>query len=187
MKKVRNIPESSVVPIVHDGAIAIHGIGEGRMVPVLVVDCSEKIELRDLIYAHEELPPGDVAVTWAIPKHDKNNVSLLLEFSNPSVLEVLLQFNIEKQGGVVDGILHANALYLQPTESGARVIDGLENGEILVEIPDTGFFPTWEKLYTEKLIKVFKKSGFSRKEAKNAAEQHKKMLRGIWVRRMRRG
>lgn len=103
MKKDRNIPKSSVIPIVHDGAIATHDIGEGRMVPVLIVDCSDKIELRDLIYAHEESPPGDVTVTWAIPKQEKNQVLLLLEFSKPSVLEVLLQFDIEKQGGVVDG------------------------------------------------------------------------------------
>jgi hypothetical protein len=186
MKKARSIPESSIVPIVHDGAIATHGFGEGRMIPVLVVDCSEKIELRDLIYAHKESSPGDVAITWVIPKNDKNKVSLLLEFIKPSVLEVLLLFDIEKQGSIVDGILHANALYLQPTESGMRVIDGLEKGKLIIEIPDTGFFPTWEKLYTKKLIKVFKKSSFSRIEAKNAAEQHKKMLRKIWVSRMRR-
>jgi hypothetical protein len=186
MKKIRDIADASLVPIVHDGAIATHGVGEGRLVPVLVVDCSDKIELRDLIYAHEESPPGDVTVTWGVLDNDRNKVTLILEFSKPSVLEVLLKFDIEKQGGVVDGIVHAHALYLQPVESGARVIDGLDKGKILVEIPDTGFFPIWEKLYTEKLIKVFKKSGFSRTEAKNAAEQHKKKLREIWMRRMKR-
>lgn len=186
MKKLRDISEASIVSIVSDGAIATHEIGEGRMVPVLVVDCNEKVELRDHIYAHEDSPPGDVTVTWATPKRDKNNVALFLEFSRPSVLEVLLQFNIKKQGGVVDGILHANALYLQPSESGMKVVDGLEKGKILVEIPDTGFFPDWEKLYTGILVKMFKKSGFSKKEARNAAEQHKSMLREIWSRRMKR-
>jgi hypothetical protein len=186
MRKALNIPDSTIIQIVHEGAIAIHGIGEGRMIPVLVVDCSQKIELLDLIYAHKELPPGDVTVTWCMPKNDKNKVSLYLEFSKPSAVNALLQFDIEKQGGVVDGILHANALYLQPTESGKRVIDGLENEKILAEIPDTGFFPMWEKLYTETLIKVFKRYGFSRSEAKIATEQHKKMLRDIWVRRMKR-
>jgi hypothetical protein len=186
MKKVRKISESSMVPIISDGAIATHEIGEGRMVPVLVVDCSEKVELRDLIYAHEHSPPGDVTVTWATPKWSKSTVLLLLQFSKPAKLEVLLKFDIKKQGGVVDGILHANALYLQPSESGRRVVDGLDKGKILVEIPDTGFFPDWETIYTDNLVKVFKKSDLSRREARNAAEQHKSMLREIWSKRMRR-
>jgi len=186
MKNLRNISNSSVVPIVRDGAIATHQIGEGRMVPVLILDCSNKAELRDLIHAHEETDSGDVTVTWGISKDDKSKVMLILEFFKPSVLEVLLQFDIGKQGGVVDSILHANAVYLQPLESGARVVDGLEKEKILAEIPDTGFLEVWEKLYTESLINIFKKSGFSKKEAKNAAEQHKDMLRGIWVKRMKR-
>ncbi|MDP1959023.1 hypothetical protein [Methylotenera sp.] len=185
MKIIRDISKSSVVPIVRDGAIATHEIGEGRMVPVLIVDCSDNVELLDLIYAHEETPPGDVIVTWGIQKDDKNNVSLILEFLKPSALQILLQFNIELKGGVVDSIFHANALYLQPLESGERVIDGLDSAKILVEVPDTGFFETWDELYTEKLIRVFKKSGLSRKEANKAAKQHKDLLRGIWLRRMR--
>ena len=185
MKKTRKISESCIVPIISDGAVATHEVGEGRMVPVLVVDCTEKVELRDLIYAHEYSPPGDVAVTWATPKWNKSTALLLLEFSKPSKLEVLLRFDIKKQGGVVDGILHANALYLQPSESGLKVVDGLDKGKILVEIPDTGFFPDWENLYTNSLVKVFKKSGLSRREARDAAEQHKSMLRKIWSKRMR--
>lgn len=186
MNKPRVIAKASEVPIVSDGAIATHSVGEGRMVPVLVVDCAEKIELRDLIYAHKDSAPGDVNVTWAIPKRDKNKVALLLEFSRPSVLEVLLQFDVKKQGGLVDGILHAHALYLQPTESGIKVVEGLDKGKIIVEIPDTGFMDTWERIYSDSLAKTFKKSGFSKKEAKEAAEQHKGMLREIWSRRMRR-
>tara|TARA_B100000315_G_C14536071_1_gene568501 strand:- start:1054 stop:1617 length:564 start_codon:yes stop_codon:yes gene_type:complete len=187
MKKVHNISESLIVPIVKNGAIATQRIGEGRMVPVLIVNCSEKVELRDLIYAHKDSAPGDVSVTWATPKRGKDKVYLQLKFTIPSSLEVFLQFDIKNLGGVVDGILHAKALYLQPTESGTRVMDGLENEKILVEIPDTGFFPTWEKLYTGNLTKTFKKLGFSRSEAKQAADQHKAKLREIWVSRMNRG
>lgn len=184
MKKSRNISESSIVPIISDGAIATHAIGEGRLVPVLVVDCSEKVELRDLIFAHENLPPGDVNVTWVRPRWSKSTVLLLLEFTKPSRLEVLLQFDIKKQGGLVDGIIHANALYLQPSESGLKVVDGLEKVKIIVEVPDTGFLPYWETLYTSNLVKLFKRKGLSRREALGAAEKHKAMLREIWSRRV---
>lgn len=186
MKSFRKVSEASMVPIINDGAIATREIGEGRMVPVLVVECSEKIELRDLIYAHEYSPPGDVKVTWATPKWSRSTVALLLEFSNPAKLEVLLSFDIKKYGVVVDGILHANALYLQPSESGLKVVEGLHKGKILVEIPDTGFFQDWDFLYTNILVKMFKRNGLSSREARSAASQHKAMLREIWSKRMRR-
>lgn len=186
MKKSRKITATSSVPITGDGANATNAIGEGRMVPVLIVDCSEKIELRDLIYAHEDTAPGDVKITWATERWKKDKVLLLLEFSSPSVLEVMLQFDVKKYGGVIDGILHANALYLQPTESGKKVSEGMDNGKILVEVPDTGFMPAWEKIYTGCLQKVFKKRGFSKSESREAAKQHKANLRDIWSQRMNR-
>lgn len=185
MKKSRKVSESSEVPIISDGAIATHEIGEGRLVPVLVVDCSEKIELRDIIYAHEYSPLGDVTVTWATQRWSKSTVLLLIEFSKPSKLEVFFKFDIKKQGALVDGILHANALYLQPSESGLKVVDGLDKWKIIVEIPDTGFLSNWEVLYTSNLVKLFKQKGLTRREAQRAAEQHKSMLREIWSRRIR--
>ena len=186
MRKSRKLTASSSVPIVGDGAIATNAIGEGRMVPVLIVDCSEKVELRDLIYAHEDTESGDVSVRWTTEKWKKDKIILLLEFSSPSVLEVFLKFDVKKYVGVIDGILHANALYLQPEESGKKVSEGMDNVKILVEIPDTGFLPAWEKIYTGCLTKVFKKSGFSKAEAKKAVEQHKTNLREIWSQRMNR-
>lgn len=186
MKRKVKISESSVVPIVNDGAIATLGVGEGRMVPVLVVDCSNIVELRDLIYAHENAAPGDVEICWVVLKRNKNKIALLIKFSKPAILEILLQFDIGTQGNVVDGILHANALYLQPTESGIKVSEGVQKQKILVEIPDTGFIPKWDKIYSSRMIKKFKKSGFSRTEAKKAAEQHRAMTREIWKHQVKR-
>jgi hypothetical protein len=184
MKKTRDIASSSSVKIVGDGAIATPDFGEGRMIPVLIVDCSEKVELRDLILAHEDFALGDVTVTWASPKGNKNSILLLLEFSKPSALEVFLAFDIDKQGVLVDGILNANALYLQPAVSGTKVSEGLEKEKIIVEVPETGFFPEWDKIYTQQLVQMFKSSGLSKSESKEAAKQHKEMLREIWSRRM---
>lgn len=186
MKKVREFSENSIVPIVNDGAIATEEVGEGRMIPVVVVDCSEKVEFRDLIYAHENLIPGDVNITWVTPRWGNKKVGLLLEFKKPSVLEVLFQFDIKKQGGVVDAILHSNALYIQPEESGSKVSQGLEKAKIIIEVPDTGFFQEWDKRYTKIIAKNFKKSGFSKAESKKATEEFKTKLREIWVQRMGR-
>lgn len=184
MKRAYKVSKSLIVPIVHDGAIATQKVGEGRMIPVLIVDCSEKIELRDLIYAHEDLGAGDVSITWATQLCINDKVLLQLEFSRPSHLKIILELDITKQGGVVDSIFHANALYLQAGEPGSKIIDGLNSGNILVEVPGTGFFSKWDSLYTKAIMKKFKKSGFSKSEAKKATEEFKSRLREMWIQRV---
>lgn len=179
-RKTISLPLSTVVPIIDDGAIATEKVGEGRMVPVVIIDCNEIIELRDLIYAHEEnLPPGDVECTWATLVKDKTKVVLILKFLKPKNLVVSLHFDIEKQYSTVDGILISNGLYLQPSESGMKVSEGLQNKKILVEIPDTGFSPKWEDLFTKMLVKKIKKSGFSRSEAIRKTDEFKKKIRSF--------
>ncbi len=179
-RKTISLPLSTVVPIIDDGAIATEKVGEGRMVPVVILDCTEIIELRDLIYAHEEnLPPGDVECTWGTITKDKTKVVLILNFIKPKNLEVSLHFDIEKQYSIIDGILIANGLYLQPTESGKKVSQGLQKKKIIVEIPDTGFSSKWEDLYSKMLVKKFKKSGFSRSEAIKKTEIFKEKIREL--------
>lgn len=186
MKSKTELPVSSVVPIIDDGIIASQSVGEGRMIPVVIMDCSEMVELRDLIYAHEEIMPGDVECSWATLLRDKSKVILLLKFTKPANLEVSLQFSIEKQSSIVDGILIANGLYLQPSESGLKVSEGLQKKKILVEIPEIGFSLKWEELYTEMLIKKFKKSGFSKSNATESAEKYKMKMRLLWSYQMKR-
>jgi len=177
-RKIISLPLSTVVPIIDDGAIATGKVGDGRIVPVVIIDCNEIIELRDLIYAHEKnLPPGDVECTWGTLIKDKTKVILILKFIKPKNLEVSLHFDIEKQYSIVDGILIANGLYLQPSESGIKVSEGLQKKKILVEIPDTGFSSKWEDLYSKMLVKKFKKSGFSRSEAIKKTEIFKEEIR----------
>lgn len=60
MKQRRN------VPIVGDGAIANPDLGDGRIVPVLIVDCEGFSALEDLISLHQGLPPGDVVSMWGL-------------------------------------------------------------------------------------------------------------------------
>ncbi|SRR5258708_7680294 len=182
--RTKEFRSENLVPVVRDGAIASPTMGEGRLIPVLVIDCAKRIDLRDLIYAHESLPPGDVKVTWGGRSKRPDSVLLMLEFERPGKLEAIFEFDVMRQGGLVDGILHAHGVYLQPTESGNRVIEGIDKGKILVEIPDTGFLPYWNSLYGEAVVKFYRKQGFSKKQARTAMEEHLKRLRELWSRRM---
>jgi hypothetical protein len=186
MNNKRKVKGNSLLPIVRDGAIATPEWGDGRLIPVLVVDCSNRPEVRDLIYAHEHLPPGDVKVTWGRRLYQKRTVFLLLEFQRPSDITAVIEFDVTEQGGLVDGILHAHGVYLQPLESGAKVIEGINKGKILVEVPDTGFMPKWTEIYSRRLLKKFRKNGLARAEADRATEEHIKRIREIWRLRMNR-
>jgi hypothetical protein len=172
-------------PIVADGAIATTGVGEGRLVPALILDCDENRTLHELIVLHEDTPPGDVLVTWGRPRFDKSVALLVLEFKRPIHTKVVLSFDVAKQGGLVDGIIHARGVYLQSKDFGHTVSAGLNNPKILVEIPASATYPGWDSQYQDVLVKQFKRHGFSRTEAKQAATEHMVRLRELWHSRMR--
>jgi len=176
---------SKPTPIVADGAIATTSIGEGRLVPALILDCDDNRALHELIILHEETPPGDVLVTWGRPRFDKSVAFLVLEFKRPIHVKVVISFDISKQGGLVDAIIHARGVYLQSKDFGQTVSAGLNNPKILAEIPASATLPGWDSQYQGVLVKQFKRHGFSRKEAKQAAAEHMARLRELWHTRMK--
>lgn len=178
--KIREIPNSAFVPIVGDGAIATRNIGEGRAVPVLIIDCATRPDLRDLIVAHETQPPGDVKVSWATPRFRRSDVYLLLEFSRPARINAALSFDIAKQGTLVDGILHCYGVYLQPKEAGISVSLGIGKSKILVEVPDTHFMPQWNEIYHRELAREFRRRGLARRNSRDAAKALIQNFRQIW-------
>jgi hypothetical protein len=95
-------------------------------------------------------------------------------------VDVLLDFDIAGQGGVVDGILHARGVYLQPKESGRRVVEGMNRAKILVEVPDTAFIPTWEGLLRDAVTKRMRKRGLSRMAAQKATDDYMHRIRELW-------
>jgi len=179
-KSERRIPSNLFVPIVADGAIAQPDFGDGRLIPVLIVDCSKRPDLRDLIVSHEDSPPGDVSVTWGKRPFQNQTVMLLMEFTRPANVQVALEFDVFRQGGLVDAILHNCGVYLQPLEFGARVIEGMDKGKIIAEVPDTGFRSIWDSLYHKRVAKELRRQGLSRADAAAAAEEHIRRFRDIW-------
>lgn len=179
MKRKRKL-DTEIVPIVGDGAIGVPEFGDGRIIPVLVIDCGKRQDIQDLICAHEHSPPGDVKVTWGAKPRQKHSVYLVLEFERPGEVICLLQFKLEQHGMLVDGILRSKGLYLQPLASGAGVAEGLEGPKILVEVPDTDFIEQWDKVFRKHLLKSFKKRGLSNSEAHGAIEEYLKTTRGMW-------
>ena len=184
MRKLFTMDGSRVVPIVADGAISNAEIGDGRFIPVLVLNCAAHQNVRDAIYAHEDALPGDIDINWVWGRIQTSSVWLCFRWRRPVQIDFCLMFDTLKQGILVDGIIHARGVYLQPSESGASVTEGMDKGKILAEVPDTEFLDTWTYIYRKRLSKHGRKNGLSRSEAKQAAAGLIEQGREMW--RMRR-
>jgi hypothetical protein len=59
------IPVDRHLPIVADAALA-GPVADGVLVPVLIVDTSNRSDVAELIRVHKFLPSGDVMTNWAL-------------------------------------------------------------------------------------------------------------------------
>jgi hypothetical protein len=180
--KFGEVNTSKIIQIVGDGAIAHPDVGDGRLIPVLILDCDSRPDLYDMVLAHEDTQPGDVKITWGRELFNKRSVYLSVEFQRPVIAEAVIEFVVSKQGGLVELVLNARAFYFQPKNSGLRVIEGLDKPKILVEVPPGARLKDWDSIYRNFLIKLFKKQGATKKEAIAAAAAHIERLRTIGLR-----
>lgn len=177
------VDDKDLVPIVSDGMIGHPGIQSGRLVPVLIVDCTRHPALETLIHAHKDTPPGDVVSTWGWKLLSKKNVYLTLRFKQPVETAATIAFQVSSQGILVDSIIVARAVYIQPLSSGSRVSEGLESPKIIVEVPASASFPVWEHVYRKNLQSKYRSGGLSKAEARAAVEQHLTLTRDFQLRR----
>lgn len=171
--------EATPVNIIADAAIASMGVREGKLIPLLIIDRSHRPDLSEFVRLHQHLPPGDVECQWGQRHGTKGKIALFLKFIRPSEIFVVLEFDIERQGGLVDQILRAGAVYIQPGQAGDRFITTSDNLKILIHIPDTGFSVEWETIFMNHLVDGFKKRGLSGPNARDAASMMLKEWRKL--------
>ena len=161
--------EAIPVNIIADAAIASRGVREGKLIPLLIIDRSQRPDIGEFVRLHQHLPPGDVECQWGQRHRIKGKIALFLKFIRPSEMFAMLEFDIERQGGLVDQILRAGALYIQPGQAGDRIVTSSDNPKVLIHIPDTGFRDEWEQIFMKHLTKGFKSRGLKGSKAKDAA------------------
>jgi hypothetical protein len=179
------IDESAIVPIVGDGAIGHPAIADGRIIPVLIVDCAKHQALYELILLHESTPPGDATLVWGRQIFNKKHVYLTVEFSRPLPIKIVLRFTLTKHAGLVDGIIQSRGVYLQPLQSGRKVLEGVDKPKILVEVPSSATFSEWKELHHASVVRNYRKDGAPKSIAKALADEHLERLSEIWGRRQR--
>ncbi len=179
MRKKGKIANEKIVPIISDGAIATNGTADGRAIPVLILDCKNHKSLLNHIYLHQNTLPGDVISKWGA---NKQSAYLMLNFSRPTELDVVLKFNIGKQGNLIDGIMRSQGVYLQPSESGLKVSEGMSNPKIIIEVPLATKLPDWDKTFLKAITQRMKhEGGMSRKIAHEAATEYISKMREMWA------
>jgi hypothetical protein len=186
---IRNAAEAEPVPIVADASIATVAVGDGRMIPLLIVDASNRPDIEDMVKAHKHIDgQGDVKAGWGRPDtfFDSGVVSLILTFEKPSHCLIILRFDIGKYGGLVDQIIHSQGLYIQPGRPGDRLSTTFDNPRVLAEVPSREFQPEWDRMFRKALRKEFqKKHGMGRAESKLAAEKFITEWRDLSSKRIR--
>jgi hypothetical protein len=165
----RTALEAKPVRIVGDAAIATAPLSEGRLVPLLIVDALERPDITELIRMHAALQPGDVSCQWGKRDGQRDTITLFLEFERPVVLAMMLDFDIESQGVLVDLILRSRAFYLQAGKIGDRLLTTQDQPRLLVEAANTGFEPEWEKIFLKHIAKALRRRGVSRSRGNEAA------------------
>jgi len=167
------------VPIAGDAAIAQRGVGEGKLIPLLILDTRERPEIEELIRVHEHLPPGDVTSQWGQIEGKTGTVALILQFKRPVSATAIIEFSIIGQGILVDQILGSGGVYLQAGSPGHRFISDPDARKILVDIVEGGFSEAWDAMWYKSLTSDMRAKGLKRSEARHAARQVMDELRSF--------
>lgn len=170
--------------IVADGAMSNHHTADGRLIPIVILDCSDDTTLSDLISFHSASELGDANSTWGIKRFSKNIVFLIIDFVNPVGLHIAIKFNVNQHHSIIDGIIHSRAVYIQPGKIGDRVSHDINADKLLIEIPKKTTFDSWDKILYSLILKKFKKEGVSRKNIKSAVTGYISTSRDAWGKRL---
>lgn len=165
-------PEEGIpVRIVGDASIAQHGLGEGKLIPLLILDTRNRPDIDELIRVHEHLPPGNVVSQWGRIENRTGTISLILQFQRPSEVTIIVEFDIVRQGVLVDQILRARSVFLQAGRQGDRFMTNPDARKISAGITEGGFSGLWDSMWHKHLAADMRASGLKRSEAKRAARQ----------------
>jgi hypothetical protein len=178
--------EKDSLRIVADGAIAHPGVGEGRLIPLVILDTSRRPDLEESIRVHQYVGAGDVKCQWGQIIGRDDTVALILSFLRPAKLVGIVEFDLQRNHGVlVEQLLGTKALYIQAGREGDRLKHDMNLPKVILEVPDTGFGKTvWEKIYSRYMMAKLREGGLNRVAARRAAKEAIAELRKLGTVRM---
>lgn len=190
-KRYQRLPATTpngnlILPIVSDASIANVEVGHGRFIPLVIVDTSERPDIDEMITAQAHFPSGDVTVRWGTLAKREDHFALILDFERPTECSAVVEFEIVKHGILVEYIMEASALYIQAGRAGDRVSHDFTRQKLLVEIPDVGVRPIWNKIFFDAMVKRARKDGIGRGKSREVARTYIAKLRELAQLRVKR-
>ena len=171
---IRHVFEGEPVPIVADGSVASLGVGEGRHIPLVILDTSHRPDIDTMVQAHSQNMSGDSVCYWTIEnrRFALDCPRLILETSKPSKCVIAIEFDMRSnQCFLIDLILMSNGIYIQPGRCGDLLSNTLDNPRILVEVPpNEDFERAFAPLYKRALFQKFRKKGMGRSQSRRSVQ-----------------
>lgn len=186
MKNKLTLQKEDYLKLVGDGAIADSETADGRLIPVLILDTTEKKQLENLVKTQEETGTGDVTSIWAVKRFNNEHVTLALFFKSPIEFRLAISFQTSKHSSLIEGIISSRAVYIQPGASGDKVSENINAPKIIVEIPAKTTFEKWDAMFEKAVMKKIKNEGVRGKKLKEATQEHISIIKEIWGKRLKR-
>jgi len=158
--------ESATLELLSDGLVTNRTLADGRAIPILLIDCSLRPDIEDLITSNEHITSDDVKIQWGKPSKSSDAVVLVLSFKRPSNCTAVIEFDTVKHGGTVDQIMRCEVVFFQSAEEGQRVASTLDKPKMVVEVPSKQALAAWNAHLFKALEADGIKKGMSKKEAK---------------------
>jgi hypothetical protein len=170
--------------IVEDGLMSSESLAEGRFIPVIVIDVQGNKEIEELIKLHNNIVSGDVTMTWAKDFYSRKKIIFRLAFHKPMEVVFGIEFKLDSDYSIIDGMIESKGLALQTGKKGEKVSSKLEDPKILIEVPEMGFKEKWNEMLLSTVRKNIRKKGASKRESLVLAKNHIVEMRKFW--KMRR-
>jgi len=178
--------EAELVPVVSDAVLGTDAVSDGRMVPLLILDTTNRPDIDDVVRAHEIFQSGDSTSMLGFPSRWRHKtVCLGINFMRPQTCGIYLEFDIISQGCIVEQIIQNELLYIQPGRPGDRLKHNPDAPKVLVEVPFRDLAGVWDTAWREALTRDFRKHGVARREANNSARAVITEWRDLFSQRVR--
>ncbi len=188
MKSLGFKPEQlEPVPLVDIKSVSVEGYSEGKFLPILIIDTTSRPDIAELVEFHQQTSSGDVEFHWGSREIRRSlgaprkldTIALYLEFKRPSSVKFILEFNIADQGGLIENILLANVICLQPGKEGDQFAQDMNKDRIFAELHPTGFESEWPRLWRKSLIRKYRKLGLNKSDSALVAHNTMSNLRSV--------
>lgn len=152
----------NVYEIVDYEIITNSNLGEGR--PILAVLLYPKKhnnkEIQELVDIHKSIEAGDVTAQWGRLKRMcffTKTIYLLVKTTKPMILEFQIELDTEEHFFLIETILQSKGLLIGFGNQVDKFSTKIKEGDLVVlEIQNTGFENTWEKILRKSVRKKLK-------------------------------